>query len=103
MERILVSRRLAETYHDGDGAYLHDGRGARKFLGADNAPVTETPLYKVEGFTPLNADYYWVASMYAGRGGRNPATWSFGPTPRSGLGTIAGPDANYVRCVRDIE
>ena len=32
MERILVSRRLAETYHDGDGAYLHDGRSARKFL-----------------------------------------------------------------------
>lgn len=79
------------------------GGAPESSYGADNAPVTETPLYKVEGFTPLNADYYWVASMYAGRGGRNPATWSFGPTPRSGLGTIAGPDANYVRCVRDIE
>jgi hypothetical protein len=79
------------------------GRAPESSYGADNAPVTETPLYKVEGFTPLNADYYWVASMSAGRGGRNPATWSFGPTPRSGLGTIVGPDANYVRCVRDIE
>lgn len=79
------------------------GGAPESSYGADNAPVTETPLYKVEGFTPLNADYYWVASMSAGRGGRNPATWSFGPTPRSGLGTIAGPDANYVRCVRDIE
>lgn len=79
------------------------GGAPESSYGADNAPVTETPLYGVTGFTPLNADYYWVASMSAGRGGRNPATWSFGATPRNGLGTIAGPDANYVRCVRDIE
>lgn len=70
---------------------------------ADNEPVSDTPLYAVQGFTPLNADYYWVASMVSGRGGRNPATWSFAATPRNGSGTATGPDANWVRCVRDVE
>lgn len=79
------------------------GGAPESSYGADNAPVTDTPLYGISGFTPLNAAAYWVASMSSGRGGRNPATWSFVQTPRSGLGTLAGPDANYVRCVRDIE
>lgn len=70
---------------------------------ADNMPVCDTPLYGVAGFTPLNAGAYWVASMVSGRGGRNPATWSFAATPRNGGGTTTGPDANYVRCVRDVE
>lgn len=70
---------------------------------ADNEPVTDTPLYGIEGFTPLNADYYWVASMISGRSGRNPATWSFAATPRNGSGTLNGADAHYVRCVRDVE
>lgn len=85
-------------------AFIYTMSGAVKTsYDADNAPVTDTPLYEIAGFTPLNADYYWVASMAGGRGGRNPATWSFASTPRNGGGTINGPDANYVRCVRDIE
>ena len=68
---------------------------------AGNMPVTDTPLYGVAGFTPLDADYYWAASMNGGKGGRYPATWSFAATPRNGSGTTT--DANYVRCVRDIE
>lgn len=79
------------------------GGAVQTSYGADNAPVTETPLYGVDGFTPLNADYYWVASMTSSRAGRTPSTWSFAATPRNGSGTIAGPDANYVRCVRDVE
>lgn len=79
------------------------GGAVESSYGADNAPVAETPLYGVSGFTPLNADYYWVASMASSRGGRNPATWSFAGTPRNGGGTTTGPDANYIRCVRDIE
>lgn len=79
------------------------GGAVESSYGADNVPVAETPLYGVSGFTPLNADYYWVASMASSRGGRNPATWSFAGTPRNGGGTTAGPDANYIRCVRDVE
>lgn len=79
------------------------GGAVKTSYDADNMPVTDTPLYSAPGFTPMNDDYYWVASMVGGRGGRNPATWSFGPTPRNGVGTATGPDANYVRCVRDIE
>lgn len=79
------------------------GGAVESSYGADNAPVAETPLYGVSGFTPLNADYYWVASMASSRGGRNPATWSFAGTPRNGGGTTTGPDANYIRCVRDVE
>lgn len=79
------------------------GGAVKSSYGADNAPVAETPLYGVSGFTPLNADYYWVASMASSRGGRNPATWSFAGTPRNGGGTTTGPDANYIRCVRDVE
>lgn len=73
------------------------GGAVESSYGADNAPVAETPLYGVSGFTPLNADYYWVASMASSRGGRNPATWSFAGTPRNGGGTTTGPDANYIR------
>ncbi len=80
------------------------GAAAETSYGADNMPVTDTPLYEVNGFRPLNAAPYWVASMTSGRGGnRNPSTWSFAATPRSGTGTVTGPDANYVRCVRDID
>ena len=39
------------------------GGAVESSYGADNVPVAETPLYGVSGFTPLNADYYWVASM----------------------------------------
>ena len=33
------------------------GGAVESSYGADNAPVAETPLYGVSGFTPLNADY----------------------------------------------
>lgn len=45
------------------------GVAAETSYGADNMPVTDTPLYEVNGFTPLNAAPYWVASMTSGRGG----------------------------------
>lgn len=79
------------------------GGGSEASYGSDNRPVTDAPLYGIEGFTPFHADFYWVGSMISGRSGRNPATWSFAATPRNGSGTKTGPDAHYIRFVRDVE
>ena len=83
-------------------AFIYSVGGAEKAsYGADNVPAVDTPLYSVEGFTPFKPAHYWAASMSAGRGGRNPSSWSFAITGRNGLGNSV--NGSYVRCVRDVE
>jgi hypothetical protein len=68
-----------------------------------NAPVTETVLNEIEGFTPFQVDNYWVETAIAGRGGITALVWPFKETAMRGSGTFPGPDTNWVRCVRDVE
>lgn len=66
-----------------------------------NPPVVETALNSVAGFTPFQAEGYWAETILAGKGVM-PLTWPFTETPISGGGSFAGPDTNWVRCVRDV-
>lgn len=66
-----------------------------------NPPATDTPLYGVAGFTPFRAAAYWSASRVS-RSRSSVTTVSLLTGMTSG-GSAAGPDTNFVRCVRDVK
>lgn len=66
-----------------------------------NPPATDTPLYGVAGYTPLKASAYWSASRVSRS--RSSVTTVSLVTGMTGGGSAAGPDVNFVRCVRDVK